>query len=436
MTAVVVLIGQTSGFAAWMTGMASGTSRQLQAGTLGTVAAPTVSQVAGGRTVQVTWGAAALATSYEVLRHTVATGGTGTVACTSTGTSCTDPTAVTGSSNWYSVVARVGTAWVSQSPRTPYTADDSTTVAISAIAGDSGTSSSDFITNVASTTLSGTAEAGATIVVRRSGSTIATATASPGGTWTSTTFTLVDGLQSLDATATDGYGNTSVATRSGVRLDTTAPSTSASAPCSNVGNAAPSGSWCKVTSLSLTASFSDGQSGLAAGTSQYQDNGGGWTAYSGALSLPESNGRVIQLRATDLAGNVGTSSTTYYIDVTAPSLTTTAPTDGLSVSLAVLGTLLSTSCGGKTACGTSSDATSGLPATSSVKWQLKKGSQCLLASGSYGACALQDAVGTLPSWSTSTSGGYSVLSSYVLTVTSTDAAGNVATVTVSFATLL
>ncbi len=435
--AVTLVVGTGAiGWAAWLTPTSTAGTRQVQAATLGPATAPTPTQVAGGLTVSLTWPAVSSATSYEVRHHTAATGGTSAVVCTTTAMSCVDSTPRTGSSHWYSVTGRAGTAWVSTSARAAYVADDTTTVSIVSMSGDSGSSSTDFITRNASTTLTGTAEIGATIAVRRGGSTIATATANGSGAWTSTTFTLNEGLQDLDAVATDGFANTATATRVGVRLDTVAPVTSRTDTCSNVGNAAPSGSWCKVTSLSMTASFSDAGSGLAAGTSEFNNAGAGWTAYTGPLSLAEANGRVVGLRATDVAGNLGSSSVTYYIDGTAPNLAITAPTDGLSLSLALLGSLLSTSCGGKTACGTSSDAVSGLASVSSVTWQLKRGSQCLLAGGSYGTCTMVAAIGTLPSWTTSTSGGYSALSSYVLTVSSTDAAGNVQTVSVSFSTLL
>ena len=434
---MALLVGQGASWASWVSS-GGGSSSLVTAGALTVPGLPSPSQVPGGKTVSITWGAVSSATSYSVFYYTAAVGGTQTTACTTNGTSCVDPNARVVPA-WYSVQARAGSNWLAESARVAYVPDMTTSVAISALGTDSGSSGSDFITNAAGNTLTGTSEAGASIVVMRSGSQIATATANGSGNWTSSSFTLNEELQNLDATATDAYANTATATQSNVRLDTVAPTTSQSSNCAT-GNAAPVGNWCKNVTLTMTATFSDAGSGLQLGTSQYNDNGVGWLNYSIPVLLAEANGRVVQLRATDIAGNIGTSSVTYYIDGTAPALSVTAPTPGLSLTVALLGSLLSTTCNGNLACGTSGDVISGLASVTSVKWKLNKGSTCYTAAGTTSCTgyAFQDAAGALPNWNVPRSyvGFYSAISTYAFSAQSTDRAGNVTTVSFSYTTLL
>lgn len=252
--------------------------------------------------------------------------------------------------------------------------DTTTTVTITSLGSDSGSSSTDFVTNVAANTLSGTGEPGATIVLTRGGTQIGTATVNASGTWTSTGFTLTAGSQSITATATDDIGNTATASRTTL-LDQVAPTVTPSAACSSVGNAVTGVSgatWCKVTSLSWSATYADtGGSGLVPGSgSQYDNDGAGFTSYTTPVSLAEKSGRVVQARATDVAGNVTTVSNTYWIDGTAPTLTVTYPHGGLSLLRGTFLANLSTTCGSTAAgCGTVTDAVSG-PAT--VQWGLRR----------------------------------------------------------------
>lgn len=318
--------------------------------------------------------------------------------------------------------------------------DTSTSVEITAIGSDSGSSSTDFITNVAANTVVGTGEPGASIVLRRAGVQIGSATVSAGGTW-SAPVTLIEGSQTIEATATDAVGNTATDTQS-VMLDTVAPTvTQQAATCTAVGNpvsGVPGQNWCKVTSLGWTATFADnaGGSGLApASGRQYNDNGGGWTNYPGQVSMAQANGRVMQARGTDVAGNVGTASGTYYIDGTAPTVTVTYPTNGLSVGLLGLLSGLTAQCGsGNSACGTVTDAISG-PASveRSLQRQLLLSTMCFNSAGTgytSGACGstFSTATRTGTNWrmiadpNTAYSG---LLPTFTLRIRATDAAGNV-----------
>lgn len=329
--------------------------------------------------------------------------------------------------------------------------DTTTTVTITSLGDDSGVSSTDFITNVGTNTLSGTGEAGATIVLTRAGAQVATATVSASGTWTSTSFPLTSGSQSITATATDHIGNTATASRT-VVLDQVAPTVTTSAPCSSVGNAVTGvtgATWCKVTSLTWSASFSDtGGSGLVPGTgSQYDNDGAGWTSYTGPVGLAEKSGRVVRARATDVAGNVSTiASSTYYIDGTAPTLSVTQPASS-SLLVATLRANVTAACGStRAACGPFTDAVSG-PA--SARWKLERTpllgtARCMNEAGAY---ASTTCASTFPVTVSAGQFGIAVppstayqflAESYVLTISGiTDAAGNVApTVTRSFSTLL
>ncbi|MBX3656917.1 MAG: hypothetical protein KF740_00630 [Ramlibacter sp.] len=81
-----------------------------------------------------------------------------------------------------------------------------------ATASDSGSSSTDNITNVTTPTITGTAEAGALVTLYDTDGTtvLGTATAT-GGNWSIVTTALGQGAHTLTAKATDAAGNTSVA---------------------------------------------------------------------------------------------------------------------------------------------------------------------------------------------------------------------------------
>lgn len=331
--------------------------------------------------------------------------------------------------------------------------DTATTVAITALTNDSNITT-DFVTNVPANSISGTGEPGSTISITRGGSQVATATVGAGGTWTSTGLTLTEGSQTLTATATDPFGNTAVASRA-VVLDTVVPAApTVTSPCLNpdttsaLGNvrtgAVPAASWCKLVSrpYQLTYPASDGGSGPSTGDSLQYTNDGAANTYTGTVQMGQKDGRVMVARAKDLAGNVSPAvSNTYYIDGTAPTVTVTYPTPGPGLSLALLGPLLDGSCGGRIACGTATDAISGVPGIGSVKWKLTRtSSNTCYTSTSTTSCAgyaFQDSIGTLPAWQANRGRAvYTILSSYQFQVQVTDAAGNVALTTVGYSTVL
>jgi len=90
---------------------------------------------------------------------------------------------------------------------------------------DTGSSSTDNLTNDTTPTLSGNAEAGSTVKIKDGTTQIGTVTASSTGTWIYSPATaLTGGKHLLSATATDAAGNQSVASATlTVTVDTTAP---------------------------------------------------------------------------------------------------------------------------------------------------------------------------------------------------------------------
>lgn len=447
---LALLVGQGVSWASWISS-GGGSSSLVTAGALTVPGLPSPSQVPGGKTVSITWSAVSSATNYSVFYYTAAVGGTPATACTTSGTSCVDPSARVVPA-WYSVQARAGSNWLAESARVAYIPDVTTSVAISALGTDAGSSGSDFITNAAGNTLTGTSEAGASIVIQRGGTQIATATANGSGNWISSSFALNEGLQNLDVTATDAYANTATATQSNVRLDTVAPTMSWSSTCTTTGNTSPVGgtgqnAWCKQSTRDATPVFdTDVGSGLDLTTRQYKNGTGAWTPWStGAISMSEFNGRIMQLSATDIAGNVGTTSQTYYIDVTAPVVVVTYPTPGLSVNLLGLLAGLGTNCtSSQSACGTAIDLVSG---TASVAWNLNRAiilqsTVCMDATGSYttGNCSsFFGATLSSPNWSVNVnpSTAYAgLLPTFTFEVHATDSAGNTSADTTVIFTLL
>ncbi|WP_305123537.1 Ig-like domain-containing protein, partial [Roseomonas sp. GC11] len=220
---------------------------------------------------------------------------------------------------------------------------------------DSGSSSSDALTNDTTPSFSGTAEANATITILVDGVADGTATADGAGNWSYTlAAALTNGSYSITATATDSENNTSAAsTAVSVTIDTTAPSTA-----SVTGPAA--GSYKAGTTLTFSVAFDEavtvsGTPGLAldiGGTlveASYLSGSGSstlvfsYTVQSGeddadGVGLPGSitlNGGTLR----DAAGNDASLSFTaqaalagVVVDTTTPTITAgTVPTSGTYV---------------------------------------------------------------------------------------------------------
>ncbi len=118
-----------------------------------------------------------------------------------------------------------------------------------------------------------------------------------------------DGTFTRSCTATSDGGTTGPVSVT-VKRDATAPNVSAA-----LGPPPTGGFYSSPTSV--TISSSDATSGLA--STEYRVDGGPWTAYSAPVSVTGDGSHTVDYRATDNAGNVGSGSTTFRIDTTAPT---------------------------------------------------------------------------------------------------------------------
>ncbi|CDZ76026.1 Exoglucanase B precursor [Legionella massiliensis] len=166
-------------------------------------------------------------------------------------------------------------------------------------------------TNDTTPTLSGTAEAGATISIYDNGILLGTTTADASGNWSFTTNSLPEGAHSLTITATDAVGNVSSPTLPfSFTVDTTAPATPIADPTDGTtfkGTAEPGS----------TVSLDFNGDGIIDAT-VITDNNGNWQ-YTSPTPIP--NDSVVSVQATDAAGN---SSPTITVTVNS-SLDTTPP---------------------------------------------------------------------------------------------------------------
>jgi large repetitive protein len=184
-----------------------------------------------------------------------------------------------------------------------------------ALAHDTGSSPTDLITNNGSLALSGI-ETGATVQYSTDG----------GNTWNAS-FTATEGANSVEVRQTDLAGNVGQATTLAFTLDTTPPAVPVVALDHDTGSS--------PTDL-ITNNGSLALSGIETGaTVQYSTDGNTWNASFTATEGANS----VEVRQTDLAGNVGQATTLAFTLDTAPPAapsvalhndTGTSPTDGIT----------------------------------------------------------------------------------------------------------
>jgi hypothetical protein len=186
------------------------------------------------------------------------------------------------------------------------------TLAVSA-PSDTGSSDNDGITNVTTPVITGTAEAGATVTLYDGATVLGTAIAN-GGTWSITTTTLVEGVHTLTAKATDAAGNTGAAsTDLSVTIDTTAPAQlPAPTLTSDTGTSTVDGI---TSSAAITYSAPAPKETLLYSTDDI-------TYGATAPTMAGDGLHTVHVKAQDLAGNISDkSSLTFTLDQTAPSPT-------------------------------------------------------------------------------------------------------------------
>lgn len=203
--------------------------------------------------------------------------------------------------------------------------------AIVSFSNDSGVAG-DGITNDNTLTLTGTAAANSTVKVYDGATQIGTTTANASGSWSYITSVLNDAKHLLTATATNGTGQTSAAsTTLAVTIDTTAPGaptidgSTASGVQAVAARSASSSSTANSNVVNLTGTAEakssidiyDGAKKIGTATAAAD---GTWNFTTDALAAGH---HTFTAKATDVAGNVGKTSTVLDIDITAPAPTPT-----------------------------------------------------------------------------------------------------------------
>ncbi len=199
-------------------------------------------------------------------------------------------------------------------------------------ANDSGTSSTDNITNINTPTFNGTAESGTTVVIYDGTTAIGSGTAT-GGSYSITVTALGDGTHSITAKSFDSASNVSPPSPAlSVTIDTviTTPSQPDLTAATDSGTSS-SDNVTKIVTPSFAGTAESGSTvtiydgATLSGTSTAA--AGNYTITAGTLS---EGSHTMKVRAVDVAGNVSAYSgtSTIVIDTIAPIVTTTAPTDG------------------------------------------------------------------------------------------------------------
>jgi hypothetical protein len=124
-----------------------------------------------------------------------------------------------------------------------------------------------------------------------------------------------DGTHTVEYRSTDVAGNAETAGPLTLRIDTTPPALTTT-PAGTLG----SGGWYR-SAVAVTLAASDTGSGLD--STQYRVDGGAWIAYSAPVAISSDGAHTLEARATDVAGNLSTSTLTVHVDTTPPVTTAT-----------------------------------------------------------------------------------------------------------------
>ncbi|MFM7540492.1 MAG: Ig-like domain-containing protein, partial [Planctomycetota bacterium] len=176
--------------------------------------------------------------------------------------------------------------------------------------GDDTGIQGDALTYDITITLSGSSEPGSTVFVFDGVNFLGTATANRDGAWSYTTTALADGVHVFSAKATDAAGNQSGSSQGfSVRIDSAAPAAPSTPTVSATLNA--EGFWVEgVAEAGALVSVARG--GNIIGSQQLAS---GQTAYSIPVPLAQETVNLLDVTATDAAGNVSTATRVTVTEV-------------------------------------------------------------------------------------------------------------------------
>jgi hypothetical protein len=143
----------------------------------------------------------------------------------------------------------------------------------------------------------------------------------PAGSTLAATFTgKADGIWYFHVRAVDSHSEGGTTSTCTVRIDTTAPSTTATGLMADANTG-----WTKTTPQSVTLTATDAASGMSGGSAAIYyriDSSGAYSTYSSALSISTPGSHKVDYYSVDAAGNAETAKTGYVnIDTTAPTTT-------------------------------------------------------------------------------------------------------------------
>jgi Tol biopolymer transport system component len=194
-------------------------------------------------------------------------------------------------------------------------------------ASDTGSSTTDNITNVTTPTFSGTAVASSTVTIFSDGVAVGSGVATAGGNYSITTSALAQGTRSITAKATDIAGNVSLASAAlSVTIDTAAPAPSAPdlTAASDDGISSTDNITSRTTPTFAGTAEANSTVTLFDGTtpvgSAAADGLGNWSITASTLT---EGAHSITATATDIAGNVSLALAALPVTIVAPTTTVT-----------------------------------------------------------------------------------------------------------------
>jgi len=218
-----------------------------------------------------------------------------------------------------------------------FTLDTTVAAPTLALAGDTGSSTTDGLTSNGTVNVAGI-EAGATWEYSLDG----------GTTWTAGTGTSVtlngDGAKSLTVRQTDAAGNSGTALTQAYTLDTTAPTTTVSTKAFSADTGTSSTDFITATAAQTISGTLSAVTVTGEIVQVSLDNGSTWTTATNTIGQNAwslagqtlSGSSTLQVRVTDAAGNSGTALTqAYTLDTTAPTASATTETIASTASTTV-----------------------------------------------------------------------------------------------------